>query len=83
MKLCISLSRRSANVMIPADLSNSIETAIAIAFFGTIAIGIAIAKAIFQLLLLLLLLLSKAIFQLLLLILLREFFNYCYCYWYC
>ena len=49
-----------------ADMSNSIETAIAIAFFGTIAIGIAIAKAIFQLLLLL-----------------REFFNYCYCYWYC
>ena len=27
-------------------MSNSIETAIAIAFFGTIAIGIAIAKAI-------------------------------------
>ena len=53
-----------------ADMSNSIETAIAIAFFGTIAIGIAIAKAIFQLLLLLL-------------ILLREFSNYCYCYWYC
>ena len=52
------------------DMSNSIETAIAIAFFGTIAIGIAIAKAIFQLLLLLL-------------ILLREFSNYCYCYWYC
>ena len=51
-------------------MSNSIETAIAIAFFGTIAIGIAIAKAIFQLLLLLL-------------ILLREFSNYCYCYWYC
>ena len=51
-----------------ADMSNSIETAIAIAFFGTIAIGIAIAKA---------------IFQLLLLILLREFSNYCYCYWYC
>jgi len=45
------------------DMSNSIETAIA--FFGTIAIGIAIAKAIFQLLLLLL-------------ILLREFSNYCY-----
>ena len=37
------------------DMSNSIETAIAIAFFGTIAI--AIAKAIFQLLLLLLILL--------------------------
>ena len=53
-----------------SDMSNSIETAIAIAFFGTIAIGIAIAKAIFQLLLLLL-------------ILLREFSNYCYCYWYC
>ena len=50
------------------DMSNSIETAIAIAIFGTIAIGIAIAKA---------------IFQLLLLILLREFSNYCYCYWYC
>ena len=33
-----------------ADMSNSIETAIAIAF-GTIAIGIDIAKAIFQLLL--------------------------------
>ena len=48
-----------------ADMSNSIETSIAIAFFGTIAIGIAIAKA---------------IFQLLLLILLREFSNYCYCY---
>ena len=29
------------------DMSNSIETAIAIAFFGTIVIGIAIAKAIF------------------------------------
>ena len=48
-----------------SDKSNSIETAIAIAFFGTIAIGIAIAKTIFQLLLLLL-------------ILLREFSNYCY-----
>ena len=47
-----------------ADMSNSNETAIAIAIFGTIAI----AKAIFQLLLLLL-------------ILLREFSNYCY--WYC
>ena len=46
-------------------MSNSIETAIAIAIFGTIAIGIAIAKAIFQLLLLLLL---------------REFSNYCYWY---
>ena len=52
------------------DMSNSIETAIAIAIFSTIAIGIAIAKVIFQLLLLLL-------------ILLREFSNYCYCYWYC
>ena len=51
-----------------SDMSNSIETAITFAFFGTIAIGIAIAKAIFQLLLLLL-------------ILLREFSNYCY--WYC
>ena len=37
-----------------ADMSNSIETAIAI--FGTIAIAIAIAKAIFQLLLLILIL---------------------------
>ena len=46
-------------------MSNSIETAIAIAFFGTIAIDIAIAKA---------------IFQLLLLILLREFSKYCCCY---
>ena len=53
------------NKYIP-DMSNSIETAIAIAIFGNIAIGIAIAKAIFQLLLLLL-------------ILLREFSNYCYC----
>ena len=49
-----------------ADMSNSIETAIA--FFGTIAIGIAIAKVIFQLLLLLLI---------------RDFSNYCYYYWYC
>ena len=32
-------------------MSDSIETAIAIVVFGTIAIGIAIAKAIFQLLL--------------------------------
>ena len=44
-----------------ADMSNSIETAIAIAFFDTIAIGIAIdiaiAKGVFQLLLLLLVLL--------------------------
>ncbi len=52
-------------IMRAADMSNSIESAIAIAFFDTIAI--AIAKAIFQLLLLLL-------------ILLREFSNYCYCY---
>ena len=44
-----------------ADMSNSIDSAIAV--FGTIAIGIVIAKA---------------IFQLLLLILLREFSNYCY-----
>ena len=29
------------------DMSNSIETAIGIAFFGTIAIGIAIAKGVF------------------------------------
>ena len=63
-----SLSYR-LSVSVP-DMSNSIETAFAIAIFGTIAIGIAIAKAIFQLLLLLL-------------ILLREFSNYCYCYWYC
>ena len=34
-----------------ADMSNSIETAIAIAFFGTIAIGIGIAKTISKLLL--------------------------------
>ena len=60
----------SWNCWLASDMSNSIETAIAIAIFGTIAIGIAIAKAIFQLLLLLL-------------ILLREFSNYCYCYWYC
>ena len=46
-------------------MSNSIETAISIAFFDTIAIGIGIAQA---------------IFQLLLLILLREFSNYCYLY---
>ena len=38
------------------DMSNNIETAIAIALFDTIAIGIAIAKAIFQVLLLLLVL---------------------------
>ena len=43
------------------DMSNSIETAIATAIFGTIAI-------------------AKAIFQLLLLILLRVFSNYCYWY---
>ena len=48
--------------MYEPDMSNSIETAIAIAFFGTIAI--AIAKAIFQLLLLLL-------------VLLRQSLNYC------
>ena len=53
-----------------SDMSNSIETAIAIAFFGTIAIDIALAKTVFRLLLLVL-------------ILLREFSNYCYCYWYC
>ena len=53
------------NLTLP-DMNNSIETAIAIAFFGTIAIGIAaIAKAFFQLLLLLL-------------VLLWEFSNYCY-----
>ena len=39
-------------------MSNNIETAIAIAFFGTIAINI--AKAIFQLLLLLLVLLRQS-----------------------
>ena len=43
-----------------SDMSNSIETTITIAFFGTIAIGIAIAKAIFQLLLLLLVLLRQS-----------------------
>ena len=58
------LVRSSTFHEIPLLMSfTSIETAIAIAFFGTIAIGIAIARAIFQLLLLLL-------------ILLREFFNY-------
>ena len=50
-----------------SDMSNSIETAIAIAIFGTIAIGIAIAKTNSQLLILLL-------------VLLRGFPNYCYCY---
>ena len=43
-----------------SDMSNSIEPAIAIAFFGTIAIDI-----------------GKAIFQLLLLLLLREFPKFC------
>lgn len=42
------------------DMSNSIETAIAKAFFGTIAIDIAIAKVIFPLLLLLLVLLRQS-----------------------
>ena len=42
---------------------------IAIAFFGSIAIAIAIVKAIF-------LLVDK------LLLLLTEFSNYCYCYWF-
>ena len=62
--MCL-LSVPIQNIWSVPDMSNSIETAIAIAIFGTIAIGIAIAKAIFQLLLLLL-------------ILLREFSNYCY-----
>ena len=76
MQTIISLARRRPKedtlvTMIfdhVADMSNSIETAIAIAFFGTIAIGIAIAiaKGVFQLLLLLL-------------ILLKQFSNYCYC----
>ena len=48
---------------------NSIETTIAIAFLGSIAIGIAIVKAIF-------LLVGK------LLLLLTGFSNYCYCYWF-
>ena len=47
---CIPMETQSTYM---ADMSNSIETAIAIAFFGTIAI----AKANFQLLLLLLILL--------------------------
>ena len=51
--------------MIIAEMINSIGNTIAIGFFGSIAIAIA-----------------KAIFQLLLLILLREFFNYCYWYCY-
>ena len=45
------------------DMNNSIETAIAIAFFGTIAFDIAIAKAIFQLLLLVLLRWSQIYFS--------------------
>ena len=49
-------------------MRNSIETAVAIAFFGTIAIDIAIAKA---------------VFKVLLLILLRKFSKYCYCYLNC
>ena len=48
---------------------NSIETTIAIAFFGSIAIAIAIGKVIF-------LLIGK------LLLLLTGFSNYCYCYWF-
>ena len=70
LRVIISMSKRFGYyhfVVEEADMSNSIETAIAIAIFGSIAIDIAIAKAIFQLLLLLL-------------ILLREFSNYCYCY---
>ena len=54
------------NALMP-DMSNSIETAIAIDILGTIAIAIAIAKSNSQLLLLLL-------------VLLRGFPNYCYCY---
>ena len=46
-----------------ADMNNSIEAAIAIAFFGTIAFDIAIAKAIFQLLLLVLLRWSQIYFS--------------------
>ena len=49
------------------EMINSIETTIAIAFFGSIAI--VIDKAIF-------LLIDK------LLLLLTEFSNYCYCYWF-
>ena len=49
------------------DMSNRIETAIAIDILGTITIAIGIAKTNSQLLLLLL-------------ILLRGFLNYCYCY---
>ena len=66
------------SVLCVSDMSNSIETAIAIAFFGTFAIGIGIAKAILQLLLLLLILLRE-FFQLLLLllVLLRQSQNYC------
>ena len=52
-------------MLLKPDMSNSIETAIAIDILGTIAI--AIAKTNSQLLLLLL-------------VLLRGFPNYCYCY---
>ena len=50
-----------------AELANSIEITIAIDIFGTIAIGIAIAKTRFLLIDLLLLLLTRMS-------------NYCYCY---
>ena len=53
-------------------MSNSIETAIAIAIFGTIAIGIAIAKDTSRLLLLVLLLL-RGLSELLLLLLIAIF----------
>ena len=49
------------------ELANSIEITIAIDIFGTIAIGIAIAKTRFLLIDLLLLLLTRVA-------------NYCYCY---
>ena len=51
------------------EMINSIETTIAIAFFGPIAIAIAIGKAIFLLFDKLLLLLTGSL-------------NYCFCYWF-
>ena len=69
-------------------MSNSIETAIAIAFFGTIAIGIAIAHfqdyyycycycQEYHETITIDIDIAKGVFQLLLLVLLRQFQNYC------
>ena len=49
-----------AEICMQRELANSIENTIAIAFLSTIAIAIAIDKAIFQLLLLLLLLIRAS-----------------------